>query len=262
MKKLLLTTLVFASVFTNVSTVFSQSTVTQKSEIKVRIEQNIDGKVTIQEKVIDATGMNETERQAVIDSVQDSMAGGANVGSKRMKISIEENDSEDRFSHRDGLDSDVRVYTFKDNAPKLRNNNQLSSGDSDWQRNFDNGVKRLDHNIEIWGNNLEQRLESIGKSKDWQSQTFLNKSTSVRSLDVFPNRPDSHIINLRFYVPTEGDVVIKIMDVNGKAVATETVKNFKGDYVGQIELKKNTTGTFFVIVSQNKDGITKRIVID
>ncbi len=68
-------------------------------------------------------------------------------------------------------------------------------------------------------------------------------------------------MNLRFYVPQKGDVLVTISDTKGKEVGKKEIKDFSGEFVGQIDIKKNTKGTLFVTVTQNEDGAVKRVVI-
>jgi hypothetical protein len=52
-----------------------------------------------------------------------------------------------------------------------------------------------------------------------------------------------------------------VTDVNGKEIATETVKDFQGDYLGQIDLKKAGAGVYFLRVTQGNDGAVRRVEV-
>lgn len=78
---------------------------------------------------------------------------------------------------------------------------------------------------------------------------------------MFANKPESHILNVHFNAPAKGDVVITVTDTKGKEVGKKEVKNFSGDFKSQVNLAKNTSGTLFVTVVQNEDGVTNRIVL-
>jgi hypothetical protein len=45
-------------------------------------------------------------------------------------------------------------------------------------------------------------------------------------------------------------------------VGHQVVKDFEGEFMGQVDLKKNTKGTLFVTVTQNEDGTVKRVVVE
>jgi hypothetical protein len=86
--------------------------------------------------------------------------------------------------------------------------------------------------------------------------------TTIRSIDVFTNKPETNVLNVRFYAPKPGDVNITVLDLQGNVKAKEEAKNFEGEYVGQIKLSKGAKGTFFVIVSQGEDGVSRKVKID
>ncbi|MDP5122183.1 MAG: hypothetical protein NWQ46_11350, partial [Spirosomaceae bacterium] len=104
-----------------------------KQQIKVRVEREIDGRKTVQEKTIDASNMTEAEREATIDSLQNAMMGEGFAG-KKIKVIIEDTDKahsredEDRFEFRDSepqtidgyyFDENNRNYRFKNSKPKV-----------------------------------------------------------------------------------------------------------------------------------------------
>lgn len=89
-----------------------------------------------------------------------------------------------------------------------------------------------------------------------------NESKTVKALRVYPNNPFNSKLNIKFVTPEKGDVTITITDVTGKEVGTEKIKDFQGEYLGQIEVKKNAKGTLFVTVVQGEDGTVKRVVVE
>ena len=108
---------------------------------------------------------------------------------------------------------------------------------------------------------MQRKLEGMGDrmSGFWSNEEMA--SGSVRSLNAYPNNPDNGVLNLRFSTPEPGDVHITVTDTQGKEVGKKTIKDFSGEFVGQIELKKNTKGTLFVTVVQNEDGTVRRVLL-
>jgi hypothetical protein len=90
----------------------------------------------------------------------------------------------------------------------------------------------------------------------------VKEPTTIRSVDVFTNKPETNVLNIRFYAPKLGDVNITVLDLQGNVKAKEDAKNFEGEYVGQIKLNKGTKGVFFVIVSQGEDGVSRKVKVD
>lgn len=88
-----------------------------------------------------------------------------------------------------------------------------------------------------------------------------NGSKTIQGLSGKQNQPFNGKLNVRFKAPTKGNVTIAVSDVNGKEIATETVKDFQGDYLGQIDLKKAGAGIYFLRVTQGNDGAVRRVEV-
>lgn len=87
-------------------------------------------------------------------------------------------------------------------------------------------------------------------------------SKTIHGLKATPNKPFNGKISVKFNAPEKGNVTIAVTDVNGKEIASEQIKDFQGDYLGQIDLKKAGTGVYFLRVTQGNDGAVRRIKVD
>jgi hypothetical protein len=96
------------------------------------------------------------------------------------------------------------------------------------------------------------------KLKKWAEE---KGSKTIQGLSGKQNQPFNGKLNVRFNAPTKGNVTIAVTDVNGKEIATETVKDFQGDYLGQIDLKKAGAGVYFLRVTQGNDGAVRRVEV-
>jgi hypothetical protein len=96
------------------------------------------------------------------------------------------------------------------------------------------------------------------KLKKWSEE---KGSKTIQGLSGKQNQPFNGKLNVRFKAPTKGNVTIAVSDVNGKEIATETVKDFQGDYFGQIDLKKAGAGVYFLRVTQGNDGAVRRVEV-
>ncbi len=96
------------------------------------------------------------------------------------------------------------------------------------------------------------------KLKKWAEE---KGSKTIQGLSGKQNQPFNGKLNVRFKAPTKGNVTIAVSDVNGKEIATETVKDFQGDYFGQIDLKKAGAGVYFLRVTQGNDGAVRRVEV-
>ena len=87
-------------------------------------------------------------------------------------------------------------------------------------------------------------------------------SKTIQGLHITPNKPFNGKLNIKFNAPEKGTVSISILDVNGKELANEQIKDSQGDYLGQIEMKKAVAGVYFVRVTQGTDGAVRRVKVD
>ncbi len=87
-------------------------------------------------------------------------------------------------------------------------------------------------------------------------------SKTVQGLKITPNKPFNGTLSIKFHAPEKGNVIISVSDVNGKEVANAQLKDFQGDYLGQVDIKKAGTGVYFVRVTQGNDGAVRRIKVD
>ena len=69
------------------------------------------------------------------------------------------------------------------------------------------------------------------------------------------------MLNVRFTAPAKGDALIVVTNPKGKEVARRELKEFSGEFVGQVDLGRKAEGVFFVTVTQNEDGAVRRIVL-
>lgn len=248
----------------------------KKDRIRVRIEQDIDGKVTVNEKIIDASGLSSDQKDTMIDKFKDSVIAQNKGKAQGLKVEVEmENDAntkagkgerkiERNFNYNNDNGDEEIVIKEK---PRVRvyKRNGKDGGDAVW---FDNE----DFTHELNGNmeSLRDNMKQMGKELKFEYRRIPDvfpfdgggsSSKTVRGIEVFPNNPKTDILNVRFNTPQKGDVSIKVMDVKGNVIAKEEIKDFSGEYVGQINIGKKSSKTIFVMITQGEDGAVKRVVL-
>lgn len=218
---------------------------------RVRIEKSINGKVEIIEKEIDAKDIEDGQSLTFIEDIQDTLIHDIK-GEKQVRVIIKDSDERDFEWEEEGDGDSPRWYGSRDYARSRKENYNRRKGEFEFE------MERLHDKMA----DLPNRLKGA-RLYELDDHIFkFNDATTIRSLDVFTNRPDTDVLNVRFYAPGEGDVSITVLDLKGNVEAKSTAKNFKGEYVGQLKLKKGAKGTFVVIVAQGEDGQTKKIKID
>lgn len=272
-KTSLLASLSLVSVFS-----FAQDKKEKKDKLRIKVEQEIDGKNKVYEKTIDASNLSAKERDEIIQKYQDSLMTANKGKSHRIKIEVEDESSrEDHFSRkREGDRLDERriereeSYVFDDDndshviikgRPKVR---VYRRGGGDGEE-FESDDFMKEFRWEMDG--LKDNLKTLGKDFKMDFRSFDPfdsgaSSKTIKGLDAFPNKPNTETLNVRFNAPEKGNVTIKVLDVKGNTVATEELKDFSGDYIGQLKLGKTPKGTLFVMVSQGEDAAMKRLVLE
>jgi Secretion system C-terminal sorting domain len=246
----------------------------KKDKIRIKIEQEIDGKIKIDEKVIDATGLSESQKEAEIQKFQDSVIAQNKGKAQGIKVEVESesgnnknrNTNEQHFSHSDSDGSDQEIVIKQ--RPRVKVYRRNGNGKDEVEIfNGEEFSRELNGNME----SLKDNLKEMGKELKFEYRTipdgfFFNENgassaKTVRGVEVFPNNPKTEILNVRFNAPQKGDVSIKVLDVKGNVVAKEEIKDFLGEYVGQINIGKQIKGTIFVMITQGEDGTVKRVVL-
>lgn len=239
----------------------------KKTSIRIKVTEDDNGKVREIEKSYQVGALSDDERQKFVDKVLDSLNvdkkrkqtisitvddgnDGVIASKKRKKVIVDHRDPrEPMVFHWDGdfkYDLDWDSEKFNENMKSIQKN---------FDKNFHPKAKIMMREMEDFGKNF-------GKSFDYAWDNRENgKAASIRSLNAYTNNPANDVLNLRFSVPQKGNVTVTVTDTKGKEVGKKEIHEFEGEYVGQIELKKNTKGTLFVTVVQNEDGAVKRVVI-
>ncbi len=246
----------------------------KKTNIRIEVITKADGKTQVMERSYRVDAMSENEQKEFIDKALDSLSVDG-MSQKRISITVDDNDNRLRR-----LDGDVKIRSWNHNSDEpmifsWRDNNgnrrterefhfdtrELEGSMRRMQKDLEPKLRELRANIEPNVRIMQRNMEGMGDRFGEAWSNSFNSSSTVRSLNAYANNPDNGMLNLRFSVPEKGDVRITVTDIDGKEVGKKTIKDFSGEFVGQIDLKKNTKGTLFVTVVQNDDGTVRKVVI-
>lgn len=262
------------------SAVSAQSTEENKTSIQIRVTEKKDGKTQVNERRYELNSMPDAEQKRFVDKVLDSL-GVDGKGQQQVSIIVNDNVGKLRVESRgpgdrsladNGPRQRVEVRSHHDDEPVILDwrdgdnsfhfdTEELRGSVRRMQKELEPKLNELRRNIEPGLNTMQRKLEGMGDRMTgfWSNEGMA--TGRVQSLSAYPNNPDNSVLNLRFSVPEPGDVHITVTDTQGKEVGKKTIKDFSGEFVGQIELKKNTKGTLFVTVVQNEDGTVRRVVL-
>jgi Secretion system C-terminal sorting domain len=256
----------------------SQNIDEKDGKLRIHVESSENGKKEVFERNYDVKGMNQEDKDKLVNRVTDSLwttSGDVEGSRKQIRIKVDRN--EDR---RIDLDNDV---PFSLNSPQGKTKKKVQiyrdgkriEKDSDGESDDDLTIFFKD-----FGNDMEKTFKNFDEKKmfssiepmmkdfkgnfniDMKDFDFLNESKTVKALKIYPNKPFDNKLNLKFHAPEKGDVNVIVTDINGKEIGSQRFKDFQGDFMGQVDLKKNVKGTVFVTVTQGEDGTAKRVVIE
>jgi hypothetical protein len=255
-----------------------------KVTVRIRMSEEKDGKTETFERTYTYNNLSDSEREAKIKTIVDSLRStNKDATNRRLSVVIEEGESRpsDRVFRndndrivivpRDGKERKIYRYDPKDGRTERWDNDNRNFNFHFDEEAFADRMKRVEKRIEPQMRKLERNMEDWSRDFEpkfrefWHSDINISgsgKPASIRGLEAFPNNPDKDELNIRFYAPNKGDVTITVTDTKGKQVSKKEIKDFSGDYVGQLELGKNAKGTYFISVVQNEDGTVKRIVVE
>lgn len=250
----------------------------KKEKVRIRIEQEVDGKTTISEKIINASGLSSSQKDEMIEKFKDSVLALNKGKAQGVKIEIDnDSNSNVNIERNDGRRIERR-YEFKSDSndgedivirkggPKVRVYKKNGKGEGEWfdsedfSHEFNGNMESLRDNMKQMGKDLKFEFRSI-PDNIMMFDGGSSGSKTIKNVEVFPNNPKTEILNVRFNAPQKGDVSIKVLDVKGSVLAKEEIKDFSGEYVGQINIGKQKSGTVFVMITQGEDGNVKRVVL-
>jgi hypothetical protein len=235
----------------------------EKQEATVKIVINENGK----ERIIEKKFTDLAKADAELTKMSDSL--GFNVtssGGKKKIVRVDVNKSHSSMSNQPGNviiekieggaegGADKRVIIRRGGpgmAPEARENVMVFRGEGGPE-----GIQK-EFNIQLDGPMGGPGMKMKGLKKMMQEKG----SRTIQGLSGKQNQPFNGKINVRFTAPEKGNVSIAVSDVNGKEIATETVKDFQGEYLGQIDLKKASAGVYFLRVTQGNDGAVRRVEV-
>jgi hypothetical protein len=255
----------------------SQNIDEKDGKLRIHVESSENGKKEVFERNYDVKGMSQDDKDKLINRVTDSLwtASGNEKGS-RNQIRIKVDRNEDRR-----VDSDDLPFSLNSPQGKTKKKIQIYKDGKRIEKDLDS-----DNNDDLtiffkdFGNDMEKTFKNFDEKKmfsslepmmkdlkfkfngDMKDFDFLNESKTVKALKIYPNKPFDNKLNLKFHAPEKGDVNVIVTDINGKEVGSQKFKDFQGDFMGQVDLKKNVKGTVFVTVTQGEDGTAKRVVIE
>jgi len=88
----------------------------------------------------------------------------------------------------------------------------------------------------------------------------LDGGTAINNLDVYPN-PSRDLFNVSFTSEDTQDLEVRVINVVGEVVYTESLSQFIGEYTKQVDLATYTKGVYFLEITTNNGVINKKLIL-
>ena len=254
----------------------SQNIEDKNGKMTIHIESSENGKKEVFDKSYNVEGMNDAEKEKLISRVTDSLWTASGDGErKQFRIKIDKH-GEGASVHSD----DDRSFSLNSPRGKKKQRVEIYKDGKRIEKDLDGDGDDLTIFFKDFGNDMEKKFKNFDHKKmfssiepmmkdfkgnfniDMKDFDFMNESKTVKALKIYPNKPFDNKLNLKFHAPEKGDINVIVTDINGKEIGSQKFKDFQGDFMGQVDLKKNIKGTVFVTVTQGEDGTVKRVVIE
>lgn len=249
----------------------------EKSRITVQIVEENGGDRIVEERSYDTGELSPQQQRAHLDSLLGALDIEGKGKNRRITITMEEGDI-----LKPGPYETAKKISSIGHERAYARNVLPRHPDFRWAeldrlgRQLDTTFSKNAAKIELKMNKMMADIESrpagfsfdladrIEKTKaftlGWENG-FPNSSKTVRSVSINPNRPFDGYLNLRFAVREKGDVLITVTDTKGKEQGRKELKDFEGEFAGQIKLKDAAAGVLFVNIVQNDDGVSQRVAL-
>ncbi len=84
----------------------------------------------------------------------------------------------------------------------------------------------------------------------------------LENLDFFPNPSSNGQFKVRFKLPAEGELNLKVSNPDGKEIFNRYFERFAGTYSESIDLSGQNEGIYLLEISRRKNRLTRKIIID
>lgn len=183
-----------------------------------------------------------------------------------------------KFFHKDGEDEDDNAFFFKhfggDSVDRFFDIH-LDNMD---MKEYREKMKELGIEMEILFDRLNdeedgrrhvqafviKRIKITDVENEFGKKGKVDESNvlDVEDLVFFPNPSSNGRFKVRFKLPNEGELSIKVSNLEGKEVFSRHFERFGGTYAEMIDLSGQKEGIYLLEIGQGKKRLTKKIIIN
>jgi hypothetical protein len=155
------------------------------------------------------------------------------------------------------------AFSFSDEDGQFQWNSQ-GEGSEDILKRFQQRAEEgdvLSKRMEMIVNKkvkISDDVEEFGK----KGQVKTNEKLILEDLSYYPNPTADGNFRLKFKTPTDGELSVKIYNIDGKEVFHRYFEKFSGLYSERIDLIQQKEGIYLLEITQEGKRLTRKIIID
>ncbi|WP_462254188.1 T9SS type A sorting domain-containing protein [Ekhidna sp.] len=105
------------------------------------------------------------------------------------------------------------------------------------------------------------KITDVGDEFGKKGRVDKNEELELEDLVFYPNPSPNGRFKVRFQLPEEGELSIKVSNLEGKEVFSRYFERFGGTYSETIDLSGQKEGIYLLEIAQGKNRVTKKVVI-
>ncbi len=102
--------------------------------------------------------------------------------------------------------------------------------------------------------------EYLRIEEDFGLEIPRDNNLPAESLRLFPN-PNTGMFTLQFELTSQGETLIQIFNSAGRRIYEYELENFSGDFSDEVDISQNGAGTYFLLITQGDQSISRKVVI-
>lgn len=106
------------------------------------------------------------------------------------------------------------------------------------------------------------KITEVGEEFGKKGKVDKSNELALEDLSFYPNPAPNGRFKVRFQLPEEGELSIKVSNLDGKEVFSRYFESFGGIYSETIDLSGQKEGIYLLEIGQGKKRLTKKIVIN
>ena len=106
------------------------------------------------------------------------------------------------------------------------------------------------------------------RSPQWDGPVIWDQPTSIRveggttinNLEIYPN-PSRDIFNVSFISETKQSIEVRVVNLVGEIIFTETLENFEGEYTKSFNLSEYSKGVYLLELDTDNGIVNKKLIL-